>query len=250
MQRTLASFLLIAVVFSTMGCGREKVTVSVPDDSKLRASPAQSESKTTDPASQSSAASTADVTEQNKQQTQPETQKQTEPQAQPKSDQTAGQPAANQSAANQPVEGSAVPQTNTTGSSVENKPVQQTAPKSNGNVISFGEFFDGDNRTTPSNKFWDLKGQQVEIKGYMGEVLSLEKHWFLLIPAPGAECPFDSGNGQLWNEIMIVFVKDGDKLRYTRGPLKVKGTLDVGIKVDQSGYRTMFRLQNASFETM
>lgn len=133
---------------------------------------------------------------------------------------------------------------------VKSNSTQQVTVASGVSKISFGEFFDGGNRTTPSNKFWDLTGKQVEIKGYMGEVISLEKNWFLLIPAPGAECPFDNGNGQLWNEIMIVFVKDGEKLRYTRGPLKVKGTLDVGVKVDQSGYRTMFRLQNATFESI
>lgn len=123
---------------------------------------------------------------------------------------------------------------------------QKVSPDGNP-IVSFGEFFDGDDRTTPSDKFWDLSGKQVEIKGFMGEVLSLDKHWFLLIPAPGAECPFDNGDGTLWNEIMIVFVKDGESLRYTRGPLKIIGTLDVGVKVDQSGYRTMFRMQNATF---
>jgi len=117
-------------------------------------------------------------------------------------------------------------------------------------IISFSDFFDSDDRSTPSDRFWDLKGTEVEIKGFMGEVISMEKHWFLLIPEPGAECPFDNEDGTLWNEIMIVFVNKDDKLRYTQGPLKVKGTLDVGIKVDQSGYRTMFRLQNASFESM
>ncbi|USG66318.1 hypothetical protein NDK47_03010 [Brevibacillus ruminantium] len=117
-------------------------------------------------------------------------------------------------------------------------------------IISFNDFFDNGDRSTPSDRFWDLKGTEVEINGFMGEVISLEKHWFLLIPEPGAECPFDNDDGTLWNEIMIVFVKKEDKLRYTQGPIKVKGTLDVGIKVDQSGYRTMFRLQNASFETM
>jgi len=82
----------------------------------------------------------------------------------------------------------------------------------------------------------------------MGEVLSFDKHWFLLIPAPGAECPFDNGDETYWNKIMMVFVPSDTKLRYTSGALELTGTLDVGIKIDESGYKTMFRLYDTSFK--
>ncbi|MNG34203.1 hypothetical protein D3C84_1206360 [compost metagenome] len=49
---------------------------------------------------------------------------------------------------------------------------------------------------------------------------------------------------------MIVYVPDTVKLRYTSGPLVISGKLDVGIKLDESGYKTMFRLYDASFEKM
>ncbi|MCD1261720.1 hypothetical protein B5M42_023235 [Paenibacillus athensensis] len=116
------------------------------------------------------------------------------------------------------------------------------------NEINWDQFFDNDLQTTPSSRFWDLSGHNVQIKGFMGEVLSFEKHWFLLIPSPGAECPFDNGDETYWNKIMIVYVPDDIKLRYTSGPLLIKGRLDVGIKLDESGYKTMFRLYDASFE--
>ncbi|WP_405082446.1 hypothetical protein ACI48J_08405 [Paenibacillus chitinolyticus] len=122
--------------------------------------------------------------------------------------------------------------------------------KSSSNVLKWTEFFDDEKQATPSNKFWDLNGKSVEIRGFMGEVLSFDKHWFLLIPAPGAECPFDNGDETYWNKIMIVFVPKETKLRYTSGPLKIKGRLDVGIKIDESGYKTMFRLYDASFESL
>lgn len=117
-------------------------------------------------------------------------------------------------------------------------------------VIKWSEFFDDEQQITPSDKFWDLSEQKqtVEIQGFMGEVLSFEKRWFLLIPEPGAECPFDNGDETYWNKIMIVFVPEDTKLRYTPGPLKITGRLDVGIKVDESGYKTMFRLYDAKFE--
>ncbi|GAV15874.1 MULTISPECIES: hypothetical protein [Paenibacillus] len=47
---------------------------------------------------------------------------------------------------------------------------------------------------------------------------------------------------------MMVFVPSDTKLRYTSGALELTGTLDVGIKIDESGYKTMFRLYDASFK--
>lgn len=117
-------------------------------------------------------------------------------------------------------------------------------------AIDWNGFFDGDDQTRPSEHFWDLSGQQVTIKGFMGEVLSFEKNWFLLIPEPGAECPFDNGDETYWNKIMIVFVPEESKLRHTSGPLEISGRLDVGIKIDESGYKTMFRLYDASFTSL
>nr|WP_248628208.1 hypothetical protein [Paenibacillus durus] len=116
--------------------------------------------------------------------------------------------------------------------------------------IGWSEFFDGGDQTRPSERFWDLSESKstVTIKGFMGEVLSFEKNWFLLIPQPGAECPFDNGDETYWNKIMIVFVPDDVKLRHKSGPLQVTGRLEVGIKIDESGYKTMFRLYDASFE--
>ncbi len=114
--------------------------------------------------------------------------------------------------------------------------------------ISWSGFFDGEDQTTPSDQFWDLSGSTVKIRGFMGEVLSFEKNWFLLIPEPGAECPFDNGDETYWNKIMIVFVPEEVQLRYKSEALEITGRLDVGIKVDESGYKTMFRLYDATFE--
>lgn len=114
--------------------------------------------------------------------------------------------------------------------------------------ISWSGFFDDEDQTTPSDQFWDLSGSTVKIKGFMGEVLSFEKNWFLLIPEPGAECPFDNGDETYWNKIMIVFVPEDVKLRYNAEPIELTGRLDVGIKVDESGYKTMFRLYDATFK--
>lgn len=136
---------------------------------------------------------------------------------------------------------------------IQSVPAQQPTSPANGarkrsNQLSWNEFFDNELQNTPSQKFWDLQGQQVVIDGFMGEVLSFDGGWFLLIPAPGAECPFDNGDETYWNKIMIVFVKEKEGLRFTGGPLRITGRLDVGIKVDESNYKTMFRLYDAAFE--
>ncbi|MEK4509453.1 hypothetical protein [Paenibacillus sp. FSL K6-2524] len=133
---------------------------------------------------------------------------------------------------------------------VERKVAEKTPDvvKSGIESIGWSQFFDGEDQTTPSDQFWDLDDSTVTIKGFMGEVLSFEKHWFLLIPQPGAECPFDNGDETYWNKIMMVFVPDDVKLRYKSEPLQITGRLDVGIKIDESGYKTMFRLYDASFK--
>lgn len=118
------------------------------------------------------------------------------------------------------------------------------------NEIKWSEFFDDELQNHPSEKFWNMNGRTVTIKGYMGEVLSFEKHWFLIIPSPGAECPFDNGDESYWNTIMIAFTSSGERLRFTPGPLEITGRLDVGIKIDESGYKTMFRLYDAKFEKL
>ncbi|MCR8659449.1 hypothetical protein [Paenibacillus endoradicis] len=131
----------------------------------------------------------------------------------------------------------------------DTEPKKETK-KSKYQSISWNGFFDNVEQNTPSNDFWDLSEAKstVQIKGFMGEILSLDKNWFLLIPEPGAECPFDNGDETYWNKIMIVYVEDGTKLRYTSKPLQITGRLDVGVKVDESGYKTMFRLYDANFE--
>jgi len=117
-------------------------------------------------------------------------------------------------------------------------------------TISWGEFFDDGDQTKPSEKFKSLKGDKVSIEGWMGEVLHLRQGWFLLIKEPGGECPFCTEDESFWNEILIVFVDDPSTLRYTKEPLLVEGTLDVGIKIDESNYKTMFRLYDATFKPM
>lgn len=137
---------------------------------------------------------------------------------------------------------------------VDNEETTEKANKSEtteeAKTITWGEFFDDGDHTKPSEKFSSLKGGKVSIEGWMGEVLHLRQGWFLLIREPGGECPFCTEDESFWNEILIVFVEDPSNLRYTKEPLLVEGTLDVGVKIDESNYKTMFRLYDATFKPM
>ncbi|WP_034672082.1 hypothetical protein [Ectobacillus panaciterrae] len=115
--------------------------------------------------------------------------------------------------------------------------------------INWDDFFDNGDQTKPSKKFAGMNGKKVVMEGYMGELISMKGGWFLLIPQPGAECPFCSNDQSYWNRIMIVFVKEPNHLRLIPGKVRVTATLDVGAKQDQSGYTTMFRLYHATFES-
>jgi len=114
--------------------------------------------------------------------------------------------------------------------------------------ITWDDFFDNGDQTKPSAKFNSLSGKKIELEGYMGEIINMNKGWFILIQQPGAECPFCSNDQTYWNKIMIVFVKEPNHLRYVPGKVKVTGTLDVDVKTDESGYTTMFRIYHAEFK--
>lgn len=144
-----------------------------------------------------------------------------------------------------------VPDAMTPGAAAPSATTGSTLSPAEGVVeIGWAEFFDDERQDRPSEKFWTLSEQRrtVVLRGFMGEVFSFEKRWFLLIPAPGAECPFDNGDGTYWNKIVIVFPSPKTPIRFIAGPLIVVGRLDVGVKIDESGYKTMFRLYDAAVE--
>lgn len=117
-------------------------------------------------------------------------------------------------------------------------------------TIIWDEFFDSEAQNEPSQKFENLSGKKVELVGYMGEALDFKGGWFLMIETADGECPFCSVDESYWNKVMVVYVKNKNYLRYLPGKVKVTGTLDVGIKKDESGYKTMFRLYHAEFKSV
>ncbi|MGL4523239.1 MAG: hypothetical protein ACRCWQ_11865, partial [Bacilli bacterium] len=95
--------------------------------------------------------------------------------------------------------------------------------------------------------FKKLNGKKIELSAYMGEILELKDGWFLAIEQPGGECPFCSADGNFWNKIAVVYVKEKQFLRYVPEQMKITGTLDVGVRKDETGFKTMFRIYHAEF---
>ncbi len=116
-------------------------------------------------------------------------------------------------------------------------------------VIQWEDFFDTEAQNEPSAKFKKLDGKKVELIGYMGDGLSISDGWFLMIKTQNGDCPFCSADESYWNEVMVIYVKNKNYLRNIQGKVKVTGTLDVGVRKDETGYKTMFRLYHTDFSS-
>ncbi len=262
MKRTCSWLLLPYIIVFAMlfqGCGQDKPltapagsfgeaagpgsSLAVPTKNALRIEPAEVKSAPIEPVAHLLPNSTVGPTEEMKKPSEPKAEETSKLQSQPQS-KAATEPTAKGGSG----KSATAPTSPVSHSPAAKQSAVNVKEKTGPQPIGWSQFFDGDDQTTPSEAFWDLSGSTVTIKGFMGEVLSFENNWFLLIPEPGAECPFDNGDETYWNKIMIVFVPEDIKLRYKSEPLEITGRLDVGIKIDESGYKTMFRLYDASFK--
>lgn len=116
-------------------------------------------------------------------------------------------------------------------------------------TITWDTFFDNNLQNEPSEHFRSLNGKKVELVGFMGEALDFKGGWFILIEKDDGECPFCSVDESFWNKVMVVFVENKNYLRNIPGPVKVTGTLDVGVREDETGYKTMFRIYHTQFKS-
>ncbi|TYS17682.1 hypothetical protein FZC78_07420 [Rossellomorea vietnamensis] len=116
-------------------------------------------------------------------------------------------------------------------------------------VITWQDFFDDSSQSEPSEKLKALNGQKVKITGFMGDALDFKGGWFLMIETDGGDCPFCSADESYWNKVMVIFAKNKNYLRNIPGGVEAEGILDVGIKEDETGYNTMFRLYDAEFRS-
>ena len=113
-------------------------------------------------------------------------------------------------------------------------------PVSFANLVVRGDAF--------SESAQQLAGSEVEMKGYMAPPLKPEVSFFVLTQLPAAACPFCDSTAIWPDDIVVVYMRRRGRTVDYNDLIKVRGTLDIGAKTDQStGFVSLVRLQNAEY---
>ncbi|MEK7883107.1 MULTISPECIES: hypothetical protein [Methyloversatilis] len=117
--------------------------------------------------------------------------------------------------------------------------------------IRFADFFIGETwqagvgmspKLRLSSKMTSLHGRQVELLGFMDGMLPRDGMYFMIIREPVLGCPFHSVEFD-WSGFAAVFVRKGTD--YIDGPIRVTGRLDVGRRLDETGFESYVRIYEA-----
>ena len=94
-----------------------------------------------------------------------------------------------------------------------------------------------------------LKGEEVEMVGYMAPPLKAEAKFFVLTRTPMAVCPFCETEMQWPDDIVLVLTEDVLSATPYNVRIRVKGRLDLGFETDaDTGFVSLIRLESAEFE--
>lgn len=94
-----------------------------------------------------------------------------------------------------------------------------------------------------SPKLRELHGKAVELIGFMAGALPEDGSFFIALKEPVDQCPFCSQAFD-WAGVATVFVKKG--VIYMGGPLRIVGRLDIGRRVDETGFESYVRIYDAT----
>lgn len=101
---------------------------------------------------------------------------------------------------------------------------------------------------TFSDKVNSLKGQSVEIKGFMAPPLKAESDFFVLTKMPMALCPFCSSDADWPSDIVVVYLKKRQTFVQYNAQIRVEGILETGSYTDpETGFISQLRIKEASF---
>ncbi|UMZ74581.1 hypothetical protein [Natranaerofaba carboxydovora] len=78
-----------------------------------------------------------------------------------------------------------------------------------------------------SDKAYELDGETVVFDGWMSPISPFRENHFYLINTPSESCPFCEGEEVDYMDVMIVLLPQGEYLRFTFEPLRIKGVLEV-----------------------
>jgi len=99
-----------------------------------------------------------------------------------------------------------------------------------------------------SDKVKTLKGQTVEMSGFMAPPLKAEAQFFVLTEIPMSICPFCSTDSDWPDNIVVIYLDEKQTFVQSGTRIAVSGTLEVGGWTDEeTGFRSQLRLRGASY---
>jgi hypothetical protein len=101
-----------------------------------------------------------------------------------------------------------------------------------------------------SPKALALKGQTVQMNGFMAPPLKAEAAFFVLTETPMALCPFCSSDADWPDNIAVVYLNARQTFVQSNAPIHVTGRLEIGSWTDpETGFVSLVRLTGAKFST-
>lgn len=102
--------------------------------------------------------------------------------------------------------------------------------------------------TTDINTIERLNGKAITITGYMATASPLDGSYIYLMNLPYQSCPFCVPNTSKLSNTLAVYAKSGKPFEYTESPIKITGTMELGVFTDDFGYNYNYRIKNAVYE--
>lgn len=119
--------------------------------------------------------------------------------------------------------------------------------------ISFGELYGKVSvlGLTFCDKIVALKGERVEMRGFMAPPLMAESNFFVLTEIPMALCPFCSSDADWPDDIVVVYLDNAQTFEQANGIINVSGTLEVGLWTDpETDFVSLLRIVGARFSSV
>jgi hypothetical protein len=120
-------------------------------------------------------------------------------------------------------------------------------------VIKFSEMYAGGSSRGLqfSRKFAGLSGKKVQITGYMAPPLKPNFTFFVLTRQPMAICPFCSTDASWPEDIILIYLPEGESRTPTESVLRVTGTLELGSHTDpDTGFVSQARIYSDKIEVV
>lgn len=94
-----------------------------------------------------------------------------------------------------------------------------------------------------------LKGQRIDVTGFMAPPLKAEMRFFVLTKRPMATCPFCETSADWPDDILAIYTKRVVNVVPFNVPLVVTGVLDLGTFTDdETGFVSRVRLADARYD--